>query len=1678
MFIKRLKILLLILPLATHAAPSPSIQPQQIPAIDQQEAIVQINELGFYAIEAKSKQGTAISVIDRMQGPSAMAGKIGEQNGRINVLLDRGEYKLIAQSSENGSGNADLSITQYKELNTKVAPRLPEHKLVSTSLHDYQQRSYWLEIKQRRTVHLEAAGRNLADMRLWLDGNWLIDAIPQKRQISPTVGRDLQQLLLVADLQPGLYLLTAYGGETTAWAQEGKNHPFYLRYGIPELGKAGRNRFIASPLGIDRWKIPAETNFVQLELAQAQTAGLRVNSFSDNNPFAENGSYSEITKDSRVPLVSLQQRSGSSNAWRIITVTREANQAYVLQHFVSKHVYELREQGSHRIAVLQAGHAGDNLVSTPMIYRNRNNNLVADLAIKLDSRSHYKQTFNLLQTLTLYLNIEGSGSFKFSEGESEAKAEFRLEPLFLYGRRPNNYRTPDFRDSGVSWDVDSGYYLLSIRPKTKGILDLIIKGESYGNEQNLNVNPVFPSLSLGGSSRVYTLQTNQVGVPSGLLVESLPIQLKKAIPVTLSANSSERIPIRVAEAGSLVVVSDDGTVINSDLNGKQQKKHELAPGDYDLTIENKQAQSLFLNIQFQAEHLNITTPLPAMDTSLLTSLPEFPTISAEAPQFFDLERDSWKIFTLKVKEPGLYRLESSGLLSTKGILRSRLDTRINNQSEKDVGRNFLVQQYLRPGDYQVRVQTEGKTKGHLGLHLNANPIVEGGQIHLNDPARASLSKGTSIRYLFYIKEPGEYQIVSEGLNRIFQLRLEDNDGWPLIQPGVNANITRYFRPGWYQIVLLPPPLETRVVTRITPVLKKAERVGHGPHHLELNKRNSYVWQESDQRSPDVWQFELTAAADVTIAMTQKMQATLIGEKQSFDLPKRKTWTQRLDPGRYKIAMRSIRRDNQLEYFVNVSTKQLTPGQERSFAVPSTIDISNNDEQMLELSSFGAIDVKAILLDQQGKMLAKNDDREHDWNFLIQKKLPKGFYRLKIESAKRGNTKIAFRTPQVIQHQPLTLPTTIKLNQANIHSYPIKPVEQEQLLIASVSATTDVGFDVEVQRNGIWQSLSQQSHTEGYIAVALQKNTLYRLRAWSLRSHDIDASIHVAGHHLSAINEKQLSKGIDLKRINNGKRYFRLALVETKSAGIFSFKQAQSVLWSNNQNTLRHFFDPTMALSKGKLWLLSADNIPRLNGHRVRIDKDDDVSVKVYGKEKVSVDLVANKYNTVLIASSLTGIPALGLDYEALNHAAFNEKASLLFIPKTKAESAKLWIADGQEELSVRLQRFNTEAIKPLNIDSGISDFSLGSMKNLRLQSKSQASFLLSLPLNTGAAILNSAGKVIDTFWAKDTPKQISVKNGKHRVIVFNLNMDAAQIQITGFSEAEQNNIFTSDKPYSRLMTNRSTFTIPIAISEQHILHVNGSIDKAWFVSEKGEMFPVVDQLQVSKGKLIVDSKPGWVVAALQAQAAAALKIKAKIQTLPFDLRLSGKSKNIQLNLKKDTMLHLSSSTPMLMERSSADGDYQFVTAINGLTYNHLLLKGSHNINLYALTDQELQGTMRAYNSTISTLKEGLNKKRLLPPGQSRLFQFTVQESTRMGVGIQAEQDVLDCTLYDSQGRLLGEGVVQLHELDAGKYYLSVNADSHVEHNVGFRVALVGLSKPTSGPPEEVIKKYMKAFDRD
>jgi hypothetical protein len=296
-----------------------------LPARGKQSTILNIQKFGRYAVLVESDQGTALQCIDRMAGPGEISGLAGERDGRLDLFLERGEYKILTHAYENGKGDSKLSVHDFTELHVDDIPQLVMLKTIALSLEDFQQRSFWPHIETPQTVAIEAAGRSLADLRLWKDGSWLMDIAPVANPIDPHPDKPLQAMQINAKLQPGLYLLTAYGGPARPWTEQSDEHPLYIRYGIPRLPEAGQRRFTVSPFGSDRYLVPGNSNYFHLSIPEATSIAITADTYKEDNAFSTMGRTARITKKNIPPVAELEMTTQRSD--RLVTVTARAGQS-------------------------------------------------------------------------------------------------------------------------------------------------------------------------------------------------------------------------------------------------------------------------------------------------------------------------------------------------------------------------------------------------------------------------------------------------------------------------------------------------------------------------------------------------------------------------------------------------------------------------------------------------------------------------------------------------------------------------------------------------------------------------------------------------------------------------------------------------------------------------------------------------------------------------------------------------------------------------------------------------------------------------------------------------------------------------------------------------------------------------------------------------------------------------------------------------------------------------------------------------------------------------------------------------------------------------------------------------------------------------------------------------------
>lgn len=1719
-------------PAVLHAAPqiTPAVLSKtDLPAAGRQESILTIATFGRYAVTVKSDQGTGLQLIDRMAGPGTISGAAGERDGRLDVFLERGDYKVVTHGHAKASGTVHLAARSFLEKNAPQPPLLVDLKLIETELKDFEQTSHWIEITDRRRVVLEAGGRSLADLRIWKDGAWLVDAAPAVTTAQPKTGQPLRICRLTVELEPGLYLLTAYGGPSLPWAEDSGLQPFSLRSGIPELGSVTRKRFSLSPFGTDSFIVPGSSTYFRIELAEARDMSLQAGWFNGSDPFGNNGPVKTIQKNSSPPVAEVFTE-GNKNAKRIVTVTGEAGTAYVFQHFEANSSYSFQGTGEYWISSVHSGHPQDSVDATAVLvsgsdtYRTRP---LAEQAIELDQATGYSRRANLLESLTLFLKINETGPYQIlSQG---VEANFLIEPFLL--SRPPGYTKPKAQADGYTWDLDAGYYVLTIEPVKKGIMDLIIRPASWMNwvwgklnrEKGKAATAVraavrFPRVPLNRDQR-YTLYLNrQPEIKAGLVVRSLPLNLIDPLPITQRPEETVTVPFEAAEEGTLRAETEDGSLMDISVNnGPWQKTYSVGAGAHSVSVRSTAQDTINYALFLEPRRLSSGTPLPALSVAAMAGLPKFPVLRDGKPLFFDLDRSSSSTFNIQANKSALYRVQSTGLLATEGNLRSRTTPQFVREAENGKGRNFFMRQYLHEGDYQITVASTGQSKGHLGLALEQIDLIQGGFLTSRTPARLSLTAGKAAAYQFIITKAGEYRVRAFGLGRTLTCRLEDRDGWPIIAPNSKADIRRFFEKGRYRLILLPENTDARIVTVIDPILPPRRFKGHGPHKLRLAGAVEHTWREpasGKARTPDQWTFELPADGDVSIELTGEMQADLLkigpggASTRTAFIPPKRGWQGKLQAGLYRINAVSVRINNQVAYRVAVRPLPLMAGLSRDVGLPSVVPVAIGQAGLVELSSFGGVDVKARLTTEDGALIAENDDRPDDWNFHIVVSLKPGAYRLYIDpvGAGQGTCTVSARAPKEEEKKALLLPATARIKLADtVKLFPLTLPATGELLLLSARAPENVGMALEVADPGGWKTIGSTSGRSAFLEAPLREPAAspqaarYRLRLWSMDRRDTAVELSALVVSPRQLTEGDLKRGIDLSFAEGAKTSVAAAAVRIERGGLLRIpEEFQRLRWS--AGVLRPCVQPEnfLPVQPGFVWITGeappGGPAPAARAERAGLASGEEraIQIRMQGGETVLCDLAGGSAGPALvIASSRIGRPAVELieqdSKEPVNIDRFvvGEHGSVGLSLRPRNPVARLWAAaPGDEPFEVRLLRTGFPAPEPVTGKEGLQGAVAGKKARVFELPRGKKRIRLSLGESLVAALLKDDA-VSSVHWAEGNAFTETLETDAERMLLLHTREgeDHYAIELVSLSDDLSTRPLAIGQPFERVMQNSGRLRLSLAAGKgpgdsRRILHVRGG-EHALFTDRAGNVVAGSDiEIGERSGVLVIEHGAGVLLSWLDRPGEEAADLWASSEkpgrtsvTLPALLPLDGTSRAYRIDTARPAMLHVRSASSLAtyLDRGGKTPDVEVHP--QGVSLDAYLPTGTAELRLRALAGGSLSGQVSLSSSTVVPVDEGLGPEVLLAPGAARLFSFIVKKAGTVGAGVKADSDSVDMEILDSEGAVMGRGVAQMLRLKPGTYLMKLQAPD-APAPVKARPALVGLKAPDAGPPPEEIRRYL------
>ncbi len=1711
-----------------HAAPAATIDEATLPATGTQQTLLHTERFGRYAVLARSRQGAALQLVDRMAGPGQIAGEAGSQDGRLDLFLDRGSFKLQAHSHDQGEGEVALEAHGFHELNSGLAPLLEELHLVETALGDFEQRSWWIPVDERGRVVLEAAGRHLADLRLWRDGTWLVEAMPSCEPIAPNAERPLLRCQLTTVLEPGLYLLSAYGGPGQPWSDDGPEQPLYLRSGTPRLGVAGRQRGELSPFGADRFLVPSNAELYRLELPEARAAGIDIVSFDESQPFRTGGHTGRIVEESVPPIAEVT--TSGRDGWNLVTLRGDAGQPYVLQHFPIAYAREtIRAQRPIWLATLHAGAVEDSLEPTSILVRQHRRSdridLVGAEVVELGEGEAYHRRFNLLESATLFVKIEREGSYAVDIDDPQAQVV--VEPFMV--RYPEHYQRPGAQLGATRWELDPGYHIVSIVPNRVGVAELTIKPhglldsvlDMVGMERDRELRASragarFPELDVDPAWD-YTLYSNHVpGVRMGIVQREHPLDMSQPLPVALAPGEELTLRVTLPEAGTLRLEDDRGQLLDVAANNKAwMQQPSLRRGEHRVRVRNPGDSAVVATLWHLPDSRRPGAPLQPIAMETVTAIPDFPLITADTPAFFDLERGGQATFRLKVDEPALYVLESTGLLATQGQVRTRTTLNLARAAENGVGRNFLIQEYLGTGEYQVTVQARNQSTGHAGLRLRRTTTVDGGALVHGLPARATVPAGDGLTYTFSVAEEGMVELSAIGEQRGFRCRLEDAEAWPVERPGASLPDTRTLIPGDYRLVLLPEPVQTRRVTTVSPVARELSFEGHGPHALPLAWTVQHTWvepQDGSERTPDRWRFELPATVRASVSLGEDMAGEILpidgdgfGERSGRVSPGA-AWSGVLEAGAYELQVRAARRDHGLLYGVRVQPEPLVVGTRRQLGVPATVQVAVGSDGLVELASTGDRDVRARLLAPDGSLVAASDDRPEDWNFQLVERLEPGLYQLQLDPVgdSYAQTTVVMSAPAERAVAPLRTGRERALSPgAEVLLVPLEGLSERGVLAVRATSAESVGMVLEAQRDGAWQPVAEAAGRSAQLLARTGEASSWRLRLWSLDRRGSPVTVAAELPTPKRASESRLQRGLTTSAGRSALPAAGVLQVTIDRPGMFALG-GDPVSWCPRPGeACVPVENDLVAPTDTHLWLVASLRESSANaliqGRRVELASGADASapVQLQPDAQVLADIERDLAGPVLVqASAVVGQPGVQvLDWYASPAEPLpgegmdvGDRAAVAVALDARDPALLAWNAGDEAdtgiELRLRAHRFVQplpEAAPPGSLDLPVPAHAA---RAWTLPGQPQR---LRISLSAGmVAVLEGERGLESTTWAQHAPREITLHSSATRLVVLNPGDEAGRVALDLIPGVADAPALVFGQPWEQRAIRAGSMRMDLpAGQEGDTLHLRGAAVHGVLVDADGTVHRGLDipvppsgatmELVHGTGEVLAwIDRPGQEGEGLWGETASPWTVDPSTPSL---IQLEGAAASLAFAPERPVSLHLRAAQALVVGVRHGDGPLLVDAHPVADTVDLLLPGGPTTVMLRPLGAPWLAGPLELSSTPIVSIGEGLGPELLLAPGDTRLFRFEVEREGPVGLGVRADADTVQLKLLDAEGALVGRGLAQMPTLDAGSWLLAVSLPPDAEP-VRLQPVVVGIELPDTGPPDEVIQRYLRlAVDR-
>jgi hypothetical protein len=1336
-------------------------------------------------------------------------------------------------------------------------------------------------------------------------------------------------------------------------------------------------------------------------------------------------------------------------------------------------------------------------------------------APKLSSDHRYERRFNDDGSAqTFWFELEQGGRWLISD-DPERKATCEL------------WRISDDRRERVSEDsnackidrsLSAGVYELKLYGGTEGIQTLRLTPNGFlSRPTNAPLSQFacrFDRAGLEKGTR-YRVVFNRVGraAARGLFFRPLPLELDRPLPLELAPGGSLKVPV---QAGPGLVAKALGAgdfecgVSGAPRAPAQGGLCRFPPTAQSITLANRGAEPLRIRLGFERPR----PPEPPLE-AFSPKFDPLPALAVDAPVFFDFERGASHSALFEVRRAGLYDVSTEGLLQTSCAIRTPATPELAENQGAGRGRNCRVSAWLRPGRYLATATTLNASKGRGALALSARePKVQSVSAGLT---YFRVEAGDLVQQRMRLLGGGESRLETLVRGAALSCRLEDKDGWPVVRVPSPCDLTLRLTSGDYLWTQLPLTVESDRRTRFEKVRARPVLKGKKPRSIALGERYR---AELSPAGKDQYLFELPADLDLRVELTAGMQGRLyrleegkppapvdiIAPQESAppaaEAPEEPEATaesmaegappdeggeevppeeapvapaaprpapaaspsagaQRLSlrAGRYQLIAEHSRGDVSISYSLAIEADQLAPGLARDYPIPGDVEVRLGSAGLLRLRTDGELDPRCRLYDGRGRLVAASSGRGADWNCEFSEPLPAGNYRLAIESEtlQSGTTRVSAAMSASVDAAAPEVGKAVGLavgsGSAQV-SLPAPGASVQEIRLRSkapFSSALALASGISAER------CIDRTECSFLLAPSTAGSKLLVWRAGA-SSEKVDlglATRAVAERGPGRIAQTEVVKA------------------QVPKAGLYRTGQGVLCLPAGSQGVFASC-GPEISLEQGPTLFASLGN-GKLSPHEIvaKVGESATERVRLAGAPFIQAQRSSGRALHLLRVTGRSGMRAApgcalvpgarALGDEACFGASVQEEAV-----------ARWWTAGEPGEADVQRQAVKLpSSARPLAPGQQGLEWSEPAARFSLPAGPSRVE--LTLAPETWAVLLDGAGEPVDLC----AP---SVKLGRclflargGEVVLAGAGERRAEASL--FTGAPAARAALSDGLFEAVLPLPGATAIAIAADpRERALEVTGARACLLRLADGRRASSCTARLPANaSGEVVAESTGG----PLRAVAYAGALGPALFPRLPPAGKPSplaeGQAASLApgfdraIALEQSAVVHVR-ATAGVCALVSADGAREVAGDGRGCELHRLLEKGTHRLLIRPFGDQPLQGVATWTRGALEALGEGIGPERWIAPGEARYFRFTTASKGRVGIGLQAQADTLDCTVLDASQKALGDGCQQLLELEQGSYLFAVRAPPASPAS-RIRPVVFGLAGAKLSVPEEYLRDF-------